>query len=187
MAISISLSRFYATKTGAIVPKKQALMKKQKAIAQSIVESVGGNNTKLGAAAITDKGANKAALTSALFPNIVPKSTDRTLQRKTEEYNEFPPIEQKTTIAKGWSRFKTEHLHFQTYSESQNAKGKLLAIEALKNICPELARRSTTYDYTLPPINRRVLTDTSTIKLPFSVEFAADSERKRLYDSHVNL
>jgi hypothetical protein len=142
-----------AKKAGAAAsgPQKQQFRKKQKdALAR--------------AAAVTSSVSQKESLVDALFP----RAGEVASQSQTVVPREV--LKERATIAKAWSRLNMMRTHEDSSWEHAFLQSKLEASKQLLQVSPKLAQIAHEIDYSLPPIHRRMPTETPPKKFPFSME-----------------
>lgn len=104
----------------------------------------------------------REALTSALF----------------EVTNEKEPgegcLDERAVISKAWSRMQMLRLHAQCKWERAFCQSKIDAMAELSNASPDLAAKAFEVDYGIPPLHRRIPTDTppEPSKFPFVMQRA---------------
>jgi len=102
------------------------------------------------------------SLTAALF---------QVTNENEEKQNGASCLDERAVISKAWSRLQMLRLHAQGSWERAFLQSKLDAIAELERVSPELAKAADEIDYSLPPLHRRIPTDTppETTKFPFSM------------------
>lgn len=134
----------------ASAPQKQQFRKKQKdALAR--------------AASATTSVTHKESLTDALFPKATEEGSQAAKVLSSEALSD------RAAISKAWSRLTMMQMHAESAWEDQFLKSKLAAQHELQRVSPELAQAARQLDYSLPPVHRRIPTETPPEKFPFSV------------------
>lgn len=155
MLLSHSSSFATAAKTKT-APQKQQFRKRQKdAIARASARAFSPTTTV------------RDSLTAALF-HVTNESEGR--------QHDVSCLDERAVISKAWSRLQMLRLHAQSSWERAFLQGKLDAMAELERVSPELARDANEIDYSLPPLHRRIPTDTppDTTKFPFSMSTNLD-------------
>lgn len=153
-----------ASRGKAAVKQKQQFRKRQKdALARASVTSPSVNS-------------HRDALISALFVRdgetakgaeaIDAEGHDTALTQTSNV------LDDRAVIGKAWSRFRMLQLHAQSTWERAFLQSRLDAMAELQQTSPELARLAREIDYSIPPLHRRIPTDTppEPSKFPFVME-----------------
>lgn len=158
-------ARWASTSKGKVIAKqKQQFRKRQKdALARA-------------SATVPPSGGHREALVSALFARTK-RVPDDTAEASVESGDAAAGalskvVDDRAVIGKAWSRLRMLQLHAQSTWERAFLQSRLEAMAELHNVSPALALVARELDYSIPPLHRRLPTDTppEPSKFPFTME-----------------
>lgn len=154
------------SKSKAAVRQKQQFRKRQKdALARASATSPSSNS-------------HRDALISALFSRDG-ETAKGAGTMEVEEHDASASmvptsktLDDRAVIGKAWSRLRMLQLHAQSTWERAFLQSRIEAMAKLQQVSPELARLACAIDYSIPPLHRRIPTDTppEPSKFPFVME-----------------